>query len=134
MWPTDLTTWLKLGGALAVVAAVGAFYVHYRALGAEAAQVPGLEQRITRDDSRAVALAAQLAAANAARANADRALSAWQASKDDVVDSLKKEEPHVAASQDRRDCLPSDADRELRNAALDRLTGAGQAASAARMP
>jgi hypothetical protein len=133
MWPTDLTTWLKLGGALAVLAAAGAFYLHVRALAAEAAEVPGLEQRITSDDRRAAALSATLAAANAARADADRALSAWQASRDGVVNSLKEEEPHVVASQDGH-CAPSAADRELRNSALAKLTGFGPAAGAARLP
>ena len=133
MLPTDILNWLKLGGALVAVLAIGAAYIHYRALEADAARVPGLEQRVASDDSRAGALAAQLAAANAARDSADRALTAWQAGKTDIIDAIEKEGHHATAATDAH-CAPGDADRKLRNDALARLTGLGQAAGAARMP
>ncbi len=133
MWPSDILTWLKLGGALAAVLAIGALYIHYRALEADAALVPGLETRVASDDGRASALAAQLSAANAARDSADRALTAWQANKTDIIETIEKEGHHATATTDAH-CAPGDADRRLRNDALAKLTGFGQAAGATRLP
>ena len=133
MWPSDILTWLKLGGALAAVLAIGVLYIHYRSLEADAALVPGLEQRVAGDDSRANALAAQLSAANAARDSADRALTVWQANKAEIIDAIEKEGHHATAATDAH-CAPGDADRKLRNDALAKLTGPGQAAGAARLP
>jgi len=133
MWPSDILTWLKLGGALAAVLAIGALCLHYRALEADAALVPGLEQHVASDDSRANALAAQLAAANAARDSADHALTAWQANKTELIDAIEKEGHHATAATDAH-CAPGDADRKLRNDALAKLAGFGQAAGAARLP
>jgi hypothetical protein len=116
----SIFSWAKAAGALALVFLVAIALARYRYLVNEAALVPQLEARIVSDEKQTTALSARLAATEAARGAADRALSRFETDKDAVLATLTKESRHVAAESNPV-CAPSDGDRRLRNAALARL-------------
>jgi hypothetical protein len=113
-------SWIRIGGALALGLFAAALFAHVRHIEKQAALVPTLEARIASDEARANALATALAKTDAARAEADRALSRWQVLKDNLLATLNKEARHATAAKNPL-CAPHDDDRRLRNAALDRL-------------
>ena len=133
MLPPNLLTWLRLAGALAFAMAVAAAYGWWHHLKAEAALVPELSRRIASDDARANALSLRLAQVEKARAQSEAALGQWQADKSLALASLEKDGQHAPAATNPV-CAPTDADRGLRNAALDRLTGFDEIGSAASVP
>ena len=128
----SLATCLKLGVAFAFIAGAALFTWHYESVVAGAARVPALESRIASDDNQAVALSTRLAAVDAARQSADRALDQWQRTKASVLQPLSKEDEHAPAAKNPA-CLPSARDRSLRNAALAKLTSFDGASGAARV-
>jgi hypothetical protein len=133
MLPPNLFLWLRLAGALALILALAGAYAYWHRLKAEAALVPQLSSRIASDDARANALATRLAQVEQARAASDRALARWQAAKSLALQSLEKEGQHASAHTNPV-CFPTPAERGLRNAALGRLAGFGEAGSAASVP
>lgn len=129
MFGLGLATEIKIVIGLVIAAGIGIFYMHYRAISAEAAQVPALTARIADDDKRASDLSTKLAQADAARTEADHALTLWQTGKADIINAVRKEGRRAAASTNPV-CAPSPDDRKLRNDALVHLVGTQQPGSA----
>lgn len=121
-----------IGAGIAALIA-GGFIVYYRHISDEAAKVPGLERQISDADKLADDLAVKLAAAEAARHQADLDFSAWQRNAARILADIKNGGAHAAAAANPA-CAPGDDDRRLRNEALNRLAGSGPYRGTASLP
>jgi hypothetical protein len=120
-----LLTWVLNGGWKWALGAIGAavlgFFViswfsAYNDMKAKAALVPGLEATITARD----AVIGAMKQADADRAAADKRLSDWQHSKDQILAAIRKGMSNAPVHTNPI-CAPTDDDRRVRNEALDKL-------------
>jgi hypothetical protein len=124
---TNPLNWLKAGAAVITVAAAGWFWIHYNHLKEEAAEVPGLQREIhdlgllhAHDDSEAAKAALQIVANDAARRQSELDFEKWNDLRNSIHDELKRLTSHAAATTNPV-CAPTDDERRMWNAALDRL-------------
>lgn len=120
-----ILTWVLNGGwkwALgALAAAIMGFFIvswvsDYNDMKAQASRVPGLEAAISAKD----AVITAMRKADADRTEADKKLSDWQHSKDQILAAIRKDMNNAPVHVDPI-CAPTDDDRRVRNEALGKL-------------
>lgn len=141
------TFWKFAGGAILVLGlslAIGFAVHHYNDLKAQAALVPGLQSanralvaQSTRDDSRASKAAIELVANEAVRKQALADQDKFRALAGQIGTTLQGIAHNANATKEPM-CLPSDAERQLFNAAITRYsnpdTGAGPGRTSGTVP
>lgn len=120
-----LLTWLLGGGWKWALGALGAAALgfltlsaihNYNTLKTEAARVPGLEATISAKD----AVITAMQKADADRTEADKKLSDWQHSKDQILAAIRRGMSNAPIHVDPV-CAPTADDRRVRNEALSNL-------------
>jgi hypothetical protein len=130
--------WLLAGGWKIVAVALLAIFVglsvtRIRHWQSEAAKVPLLSSVIADSDKRLRILLQKLDEAEQRRGAAEAALSAWQSTKAVTLEPITESGRHASASTNAL-CLPSAADRGMRNAAIRQLLDPVAAGSESAMP
>lgn len=122
-----VSRWFLAGGwkivGIAALAIAGLIFVnrvfYWKA---EAAKVPGLEQKLSDYDKRAEQVLNKLLEAEQKRGAAEAALTAWQNYKSNITVQLQESARNAPASTNPV-CLPTDPERKLRNDAIKQLLG-----------
>lgn len=123
----------KLAGIAALAIVAGLFAARVSYWKNQAARVPVLTAEIADAQKRSTSVLNKLAEAERKRGAAEAALSAWQTYKSVTLEPIRTSGSHATASTNSV-CLPSDADRGMRNAAIRKLLGPVAAGDAGGMP
>ncbi len=133
---------IKLAGALILVAALAGVGVYVKHKFDLAAEVPQLNQEISDRDARishdtdlAKDIQKLYQANEADRTAAEQAYNAWENGQAQLFQEIRRNGANTAAARNPI-CLPSAADRQLRNSAFSSFgpNGTGQAKAATPMP
>ncbi len=119
--------WKIAGLAFGAIAAglLFASVVHWKN---QAAYVPLLTAQIADTEKRAGIVLARLSEAENRRGAAEAALSAWQSTRSATLEPIRESGRHATAANNSV-CLPSAADRGMRNDAIKQLLGRAGSAS-----